>query len=119
MTNAFPCVLLAILLLADSGASDPAAIADNETTQSNPSAAARNERKRALPLYRDWFEQQGIELPLFDEEIRAWLDSGRLGWQGPTRWGPARAWGAFSKWTPSARSPSRSNCRSSARWRSA
>lgn len=33
------------------------------------------------------------EMDLFDEEIRAWLYSGRLGWHGPTRWGPARAWG--------------------------
>ena len=35
------------------------------------------------------------EMDLFDEEIRAWLYSGRLGWHGPTRWGPARAWGGF------------------------
>ena len=32
------------------------------------------------------------ELDLFDEEIKAWLYSARLGWHGPTRWGPARAW---------------------------
>jgi hypothetical protein len=35
------------------------------------------------------------EMDLFDEEIRAWMYSGRLGWHGPTRWGPARAWGGF------------------------
>ena len=33
------------------------------------------------------------EMDLFDEEIRAWLFSGRLGWHGETRWGQARAWG--------------------------
>ncbi len=32
------------------------------------------------------------EMDLFDEEIKAWLYSGRLGWHGPTRWGAARAW---------------------------
>jgi hypothetical protein len=31
-------------------------------------------------------------MDLFDEEIKAWLYSGRLGWHGPTRWGAARAW---------------------------
>jgi len=35
------------------------------------------------------------DMDLFDEEIRAWLYSGRLGWHGATRWGPARAWGGF------------------------
>jgi len=35
------------------------------------------------------------DMDLFDEEIRAWLYSGRLGWHGPTRWGPARAWVGF------------------------
>ena len=36
------------------------------------------------------------EMDLFDEEIRVWLYSGRLGWHGATRWGLARAWvGAF------------------------
>jgi hypothetical protein len=35
------------------------------------------------------------ETDLFDEEIRAWLYSGRVGWHGQTRWGPARAWGGF------------------------
>jgi len=35
------------------------------------------------------------ETDLFDEEIRAWLYSGRLGWHGGTRWGPARVWGGL------------------------
>ena len=47
-----------------------------------------------------WFAMADVnytlaELDLFDEEIRAWLYSGRLGWHGSTRWGPARAWGGF------------------------
>jgi hypothetical protein len=35
------------------------------------------------------------DMDLFDEEIRAWLYSGRIGWHGPTHWGPARAWVGF------------------------
>jgi hypothetical protein len=35
------------------------------------------------------------ETDLFDEEIRAWLYSGRLGWHGTTAWGPARVWGGL------------------------
>jgi hypothetical protein len=35
------------------------------------------------------------ETDLFDEEIRAWLYSGRLGWHGATAWGPARVWGGL------------------------
>lgn len=35
------------------------------------------------------------ETDLFDEEIRAWLYSGRLGWHGSTRWGRAMAWGGL------------------------
>jgi hypothetical protein len=35
------------------------------------------------------------ETDLFDEEIRAWLYSGRLGWHGSTPWGPARVWGGL------------------------
>jgi hypothetical protein len=35
------------------------------------------------------------EMDLFDEEIRAWLYSGRLGWHGSTRWGLVRAWGGL------------------------
>lgn len=226
MIRLLPHALLGLLLFADNTAADPGAGANDDTPRNDPPAAAEDKRDRTLPLFRDWFEEQGIDLPLplgaglmaiwmerdievtnvtvqfldrppesisdrvdfevanqtrsaaarfdawvlpfinvyalagqawtdtslrtrfeigrpigppievditedssvdgpmlgfgltaviggdawfamadanytlaemdlFDEEIRAWLYSGRLGWHGPTRWGPARVWGGF------------------------
>lgn len=43
---------------------DTVAVDESEPPQDSPPASAGEERERALPLFRDWFEQQGIDLPL-------------------------------------------------------
>jgi hypothetical protein len=53
-----------MLLLAGNAAADSGTGTDGSTARTDPPEAAEDERERTLPLYRDWFEQQGIELPL-------------------------------------------------------
>ena len=36
-----------------------------------------------------------LDVDAFDDGIDAWLYSARLGWHGPSSWGPARAWGGL------------------------